>query len=426
MENIKIQNFLVIKKADINIKKLNIIIGPQANGKSIVAKLLYFFKNTSIIFINSIQSQSDKRTLDRELLSDFEKKFPRYAWEGTNFTITYQINDLKILINGTKNARGKTNISISYSEELTKLFSTKKKLYLKKIEELTSSEKFSATRQINNLERHVFYEHIVDPLRHGEYSEFFSNSIFIPASRSFFANLQKNIFTFLASNIDIDPFLKEFGSVYQNCKRWYKDAYLMKEHRILLTDLYKALDSIVGGDYEFHEDQDWIVNKSRKINLVNASSGQQESLPMLLVLCVWPMLRLNQKENMLFIEEPEAHLFPTSQSHVVSILSLLYSSLKTNFFITSHSPYILSAINNFILAHDAIDNNRITIEQFQEINGLGMPISFDDISAYTINNGISSDIADSEYRMIGADMLDGISEHFEKVMNHILSCSDEK
>ncbi|MEH8248267.1 AAA family ATPase [Aeromonas veronii] len=166
MENIKIQNFLVIKKADINIKKLNIIIGPQANGKSIVAKLLYFFKNTSIIFINSIQSQSDKRTLDRELLSDFEKKFPRYAWEGTNFTITYQINDLKILINGTKNARGKTNISISYSEELTKLFSTKKKLYLKKIEELTSSEKFSATRQINNLERHVFYEHIVDPLRH--------------------------------------------------------------------------------------------------------------------------------------------------------------------------------------------------------------------------------------------------------------------
>jgi len=426
MENIKIQNFLVIKKADINIRKINIIIGPQANGKSIVAKLLYFFKNTSMIFINSIQSQSDKRTLDRELLSDFEKKFPRYAWEGTSFTITYQIKELKIVINGTKNARGKTNISISYSEELTKLFSTKKKLYTKKIEELTSSEKFSATRQINNLERHVFYEHIIDPLRYGEYSEFFSNSIFIPASRSFFANLQKNIFTFLASNIDIDPFLKEFGSVYQNSKRWYKDSYLMKEHRTLLTDLYKALDSIVGGDYEFHEDQDWIVNKSRKINLVNASSGQQESLPMLLVLCVWPMLRANPKENMLFIEEPEAHLFPTSQSHVVSILSLLYNSLKTNFFITSHSPYILSAINNFILAHDAIHNNKITLEQFQEINGLGMPISFDDISAYTINNGISSDIADSEYRMIGADMLDGISEHFEKVMNHILSCSDEK
>jgi predicted ATPase len=54
-ESINISNFLVIKKADIEIKKINVIIGPQANGKSLIAKLLYFFKNSSNNFISAIR-----------------------------------------------------------------------------------------------------------------------------------------------------------------------------------------------------------------------------------------------------------------------------------------------------------------------------------------------------------------------------------
>ena len=56
-----------------------------------------------------------------------------------------------------------------------------------------------------------------------EISKYFSESVFIPASRSFFANLQKNIFSFLAENIDIDPFMKEFGSKYELAKKLYSD-----------------------------------------------------------------------------------------------------------------------------------------------------------------------------------------------------------
>jgi hypothetical protein len=135
-------------------------------------------------------------------------------------------------------------------------------------------------------------------------------------------------------------------------------------------------------------------------------------------------LGANEKGGMFFIEEPEAHLFPTSQGYIISILSLLYAELGTNFFITSHSPYILSALNNFILAGDAVANGSLTAEEFVEMNGSGQPINFDDVSAYTIINGIVSPIKDDEYRMVGGDILDGISEHFEEVMNKLLVCGE--
>ena len=79
---------------------------------------------------------------------------------------------------------------------------------------------------------------------------------------------------------------------------------------------------VVQGDYEYKDEQDWLVIKDKKVNLANASSGQQESLPMLLVLCIYPFFRDGRDSSMYFIEEPEAHLFPTSQGYIISILSL--------------------------------------------------------------------------------------------------------
>jgi predicted ATPase len=419
-ESISITNFLVIKKANVNVKKINVIIGPQANGKSVIAKLLYLFHETSEEFVNGIRSNKTKRELDTKILEMFEERFPKYSWDGGNFSIVYNLDNTEVSISGKTNARGKTNLKLSYSDNLKKLFTSKKSTYKKKLEEADKDRgKSAGRRNARFIENQIFYDLILEQLINGELGPFFSHSVFIPASRTFFANLQKNIFTFLASNLDIDPYLKNFGSVYENSKRWYKDN-LISNHRDLQDKLHLALEAVVAGDYEYHDEQDWILSKGKRINLANASSGQQESLPMLLVLCVWPLLRADENGGMFFIEEPEAHLFPTSQSYIVSILSLLYSEVKTSFFITSHSPYILSALNNFILAGDAINEGKLTNEQFVELNGLGLPIQFEDVAAYTITDGILKSITDEEYRMVGGDILDGVSEHFEDVMNKIL------
>jgi dephospho-CoA kinase len=45
MQKIIINNFGAIKDAEIEVKKILVLIGEQASGKSTIAKLIYFFKS---------------------------------------------------------------------------------------------------------------------------------------------------------------------------------------------------------------------------------------------------------------------------------------------------------------------------------------------------------------------------------------------
>lgn len=187
-------------------------------------KTAAFFRTFSTEFYEGIRKDRGKRETDKALLDLFEKRFPRYTWDGASFSIIYELNDISIKISGRKNSSGKTSLSISYSDQIVKIYNSKKKTFARKLAEARAEER--PGRRTSFIENQVFYDCVVEPLRDGAYGKIFGSPIFIPATRSFFANLQKNIFTFLASNLDIDPYLKEFGSLYESSKRWYKDAYL--------------------------------------------------------------------------------------------------------------------------------------------------------------------------------------------------------
>ncbi len=423
-ETLDIHDFLIIKKVSLKIKKINVLIGRQANGKSLIAKLVYFFRRISTHLIEAIRNKCNKRQLDKNIIDDFENRFPRYAWEGTAFEIKYQLDEINIVIQGEKRTTGKTKLVVIYSDSLTTLFNSKKRAYVKRLEEYSLME--NQYRRPTNYQYQAIYESVFEPIRQSEYKHFFSSSVFVPASRSFFANLQKNIFTFMASNLDIDPFLKDFGSLYEASKRRYRESPIPRKPQTLADSLDRSIESIIAGRYEYDDDQDWITTKGNRINLVNASSGQQEALPMLLTLAVWPFYKSGTDEDMFFIEEPEAHLFPTSQSRIISILTSLYDNLNLGFFITTHSPYILSALNNNILAGDVRKNKNITNDEYQNISGGGYPIDFDDIAAYAVSDGTAKSINDSEFRMIGAEVLDEVSEHFQEIMSNLLQRDEEQ
>ena len=57
MEKLTIDNFLVLSKVDIPIKKINIVIGPQSVGKSIIAKILYFISLYTTNFTEPLSYQ---------------------------------------------------------------------------------------------------------------------------------------------------------------------------------------------------------------------------------------------------------------------------------------------------------------------------------------------------------------------------------
>ncbi|WP_460408894.1 hypothetical protein [Pseudomonas amygdali] len=93
MESLSISNFLTIKNARMRLLRINIFIGPQAQGKSIISKLIYYFKEFPLDVFDSALEAHDKRQFDSANKEKFEKIFPAYAWEKNAFLIVYDNKD---------------------------------------------------------------------------------------------------------------------------------------------------------------------------------------------------------------------------------------------------------------------------------------------------------------------------------------------
>lgn len=86
-ESIQIKNFVGIQLIDIEIKQLNIFIGPQGSGKSITVKLIYFCKNILNDLTTSILEKKDLKTFKKEQIANFIKFFPKESWCNGEFNI---------------------------------------------------------------------------------------------------------------------------------------------------------------------------------------------------------------------------------------------------------------------------------------------------------------------------------------------------
>lgn len=123
----------------------------------------------------------------------------------------------------------------------------------------------------------------------------------------------------------------------------------------------------------------------------------------------FPHRRIN-----IFVEEPEANLFPTNQTGMVEYLvaACLHptSEVEMNLSIATHSPYVLSALNTLMLAEKAA---RINPSETHRIMGDSSPIAFGDVHAWAIKDGCSEDIMDYEIEMISGQWIDSASEIVE-------------
>jgi predicted ATP-dependent endonuclease of OLD family len=215
--------------------------------------------------------------------------------------------------------------------------------------------------------------------------------------------------------------MSKFGSKYEMSKKIYSDrGYFQSrlEDDENFAKVQKIVTSIINGNYRYRDDQDWIEKNGESINLSNASSGQQESLPMLLILSIFPFINRKGSDNIFFIEEPEAHLFPISQKHIVSLIGLIYN-MKQNSVITTHSPYILTAINNLLLAYDVMTEHGE--KSIKKIIDKEFCINFNDVKAYTIKNGKLISIMNKEERLIGINIIDSVSNEFNDTFDKLLA-----
>ena len=402
-KNLIIKNFGPIKSVDLEIFDYNIFIGPQATGKSTIAKAVYFFMSLKKDILWYVRKKRKNNNLNR---SDFERilrnKFLGFwgsikVFSSFCFTFRYTVDSTMSLV------CNKGYVSVVYSpkmqEDLDGIFAM-------------ANNPDASPEQIS-----VMIENL-------SYLE--STAIYIPAGRSILTtlpnSLQQQILDAAISDGSnfrlLDLPLRDFFEQISQLKRIFnKSLHEIIEEKQALAPVSFQLDRnsleiaqnfinlILKGKYYYDVTDELIdIGSNISVKLAFASSGQQDSL---WVLMQFFLLILNKTKAFIIIEEPEEDLFPEAQKYMTDMMSLIANINGNQIMITTHSPYMLTSLNNHIFAEQMGSRHQ---EKVSQIINPSLWISHQRVNAYYVDEGTIRSIMDEELHLVKAEEIDNTSK----------------
>jgi predicted ATP-dependent endonuclease of OLD family len=427
MQRISIENFGPVKKFEADITDVMLLIGPQASGKSTISKTIFIFKSLkdqilNYIYANSIENLSLLlNNITSILLPYFGIKLDREV-----SSVKYQYSKEKyIKISGSIYKR-----NIEISENLEKeLDSLIKEILNYKIISQEQHNPFKSLEELRELESNRRLQFNYFKSRIDKIFEETHSSVFIPAGRSLMSTLTDQLQE-IKNPDTLDYFTKSFVERINLLKTYFTNDLntLIQNKDVALNladDLSRLLKKILKGEYRFNADIDKeriYFKNNQYVKLQYASSGQQESVWILLLIFRYI---LDKTSVLVIFEEPEAHLYPETQSDVVELIGLLANVYNNQIIITTHSPYILSAFNNLLYAYQ-VGKNKIGDER-EAVESIVNSKSWIDpnrISAYFISENGYESIIDEELKLIQAEKIDSASSIINDKFNDLFNLDE--
>ncbi len=368
-EIITVKNFMVIKEATMKCGDITVLVGEQATGKSLLAKLRYFFWNYQEILPHSViwdSLQDSKGDCTKEHKEEqtkfFNELFPNIKNVKNEFSLFFESGDISIFI---KKDKKDSEIKIEHSKGL--------KNFIKDVQDIANKNQHDDSITISGAE--LDFQSIPTVL-------------YVPASRLFFATIEGNPFQFFDSKVySFDSLLRRFGNFWVKQKKEFSKDF--KDSKKSDTWFNNAR-TILAGDYVYKDETDYIKTTwGETVELKDASSGQQEVVPLLAAIKSFPTS--GRKNQLLIIEEPEAHIYPLSLPVLIKMIADIARDNDCKAMITTHSPYIPACVDNEILI--AQNKNK--------------PLA---VSAYHLSKRTLQDIHYEKQDMIDVDKLDEVSD----------------
>lgn len=348
-EKLIIKNFGPIKSVELELGKFNVLIGDQGTGKSTVAKVLTAIQSTffrEIFDLENIQAINRETQLFFEYLKWFEIK--NYFYDNTH---------------------------IQYWSEIYYFELKNKIVELKKTRDISFEE---------NLSYEVNY---------------------ILAERLLAIILENSLYALIETKAYLPRLFLRFGNKFQK-------ARIEKE--------FFDYTEIIGVKYSYKDNNSIITLPSGKqISINEASTGIQGTVSLLTVfdsiIGQGKNKNLDKFLNYLIIEEPELNCFPETQNKLLKYIveKITVTDRLDNYFykfrllITTHSPYILTSLNNLMYAYKVGQSHN---DEANNIIEKKYRINSDDVSVYLmLPNGECEDIFDREEGMIRAEKIDSVS-----------------
>lgn len=390
MKKLTIINFGPIEEIEIELKRINIILGPQSSGKSTVLKVACFcdwierqvavsqdpdkFFNASFFVKNLVEFHK---------LEGFMQKSSVIKYENDSLSFMYDAKTNKCSYEWAKSAK-------KWSYRRTKI-------------------------------------------------------AYIPSERNLVAAIP-NWFQVSMNNNNILDFMKEWEFARKN--------FAKKERILGLPFSYRFNPSDKGDRI--------VMANGKEVKLTSASSGLQSLAPLYIMLRYLtneffkekhtkveeamlrdnleqivarecpdktPAKQLEIVDSMLtpcrtdfFIEEPEAHIFPSTQKDFIyTLVGLMNGRKRHTCFIATHSPYIMTALNNLIQVGELIAESKAMAAKVETRFPKRQTLLYDEVAAFAMKDGRIESIMDSEFKIISADALDTASQEIADDFNFLLN-----
>lgn len=387
-------------------------------SKAISNRYLYFDppKNHSLeLFIKSkLKTLKNNKSIDctNDFLKLIEDELKEVILKGLQNSLLNTFSSLKNLKNRYTNKNYEIIITISKQEKLTIYSNNEGILNLKYIDHLKKVEIIPKSTKSTKFSLYVNDHKAIGKPNEEEFIREFLGYTFskinrilrsldfnirdiyyLPASRSglyqalnaftpIIAELTQNRFFMQHKSIEL-PSLSEPLADYFIDLSTVDKKHLNKEFESIIKMLQ---NDILIGEVEYDDKTRRILYKPKgielELNLSEASSMVAELSPLVLYFRhilnnkyastkgrdlffyepYYERESRNKKDrgyDILFIEEPEAHLHPEVQVKLMEIFAKL-STLKLKVFITSHSNYMFNKLNNLLIKKE-IDKNKVMV-----------------------------------------------------------------
>lgn len=412
MSKIKIKNFgpihdgFVENDGWIDINKVTVFIGDQGSGKSTLAKLISTFSwiekdlfRTGGLSLNFRKQEGVfKHLLEYHRINNYIDNKTEILYKGDAYDITY---------------RAGQNLEIQNISDNN--YALPKITYFPAERNFVSAAKIIKGGLDGGIEEGLDGE-INRILNRGPYLQLWSRSL--QEFKEIFMEAKVNLKEALhvpISNVDIE---------YNN----QNDILYVKgtDYKIPISDTASGFQSfvpllvvvnyvfgLINSGQEMHDDhRKYFKNESARILNDNTYTEEQKR-----ILLSNLAAQFNIKRIFNIIEEPEQNLFPESQQKVVNYLLEYNNAAKENkLIISTHSPYVLSSLNNSILADEVFNKTG------KEINSYGTErrVAYADVSAYQFVDGKIFSIKDEGTRLINADAIDSCSANINSDFDDLL------
>ena len=441
MPEISIRNFSCIQEANIVLRRLNIIIGPQGSGKSVTTKLIYFFSDIHQEVVRFVEDGVLFSEYKKHVQKMFSIWFPQSAWGGKHFLINYVDGDFSVRVMRRKSG-GKPidEVTIKFSTSFESSYGSAvdyvEKYKEKRIEDIDPLNRGYVRDDIENSWR--MQEKIREILFRGLNGGVVSSQTFIPAGRAFFTSIGR-----LVAGIEhagsLDPATLKFAKLFAN---WRDQLEFYLNHfgddsseRVDARN--RIMNQLFDGVVQSRRESEFIdMSDGRRVPFSSLSSGQQELLPIwyfidnLLTMDAFRSRSTKRDDSergkkFVYIEEPEAHLFPQAQSQLLDILVevVLGGDRSRNLILTTHSPYIMSKLN-VLLKAGQISRRKKKNKELGAIVDRKKWLQVSDVVAISIEDGVVKDIMDREEELIDAAFLDSISNITAMQFSELLDLED--